>query len=378
MQHVFLTSSRIPFTDFLRCNLSKKNYFRLLQHPIPEFCTNMLDIWFDRLYVPPKPRNDPNVRSTLLSMLFCFNEGLGGCTTLLHQFDLYAWLATNDVYTVADVIANNVVITQAMVLCAPHLLPIWSMLINHVPTTWMDIITQQSIVSTPHIVYKFISGEMSVRACRLWLESKRKFVNNNPIGRWATDLAHTIDELRLEWHSIARRYLLVASPYIQDFYLMFINRAYCLNSVVCKFRSDVSSVCSLCFQQEETYLHLFYDCTHTKKIWRQIKRFYQEFVDDDYLILTEKKCLLAAFDTPLLQIISIIVNKRIFFCKINNFPLVFATFIQDIQRERNIQQLKARDNKNKLARFHAVWGPLAEDIPFDEQLQREFLINQIT
>ena len=83
-------------------------------------------------------------------------------------------------------------------------------------------------------------------------------------------------------------------------------------------------------------------------------------------------------DTPLLQIISIIVNKRIFFCKINNFPLVFATFIQDIQRERNIQQLKARDNKNKLARFHAVWGPLVEDTPFDEQLQREFLINQIT
>ena len=182
MQHVLLTSSCIPFIDFLHCNLSKKNNFRLLQHSIPEFCVNMLDICFDRLYVPPIPRNKTNVRSTILSMLFCFNEGLGGCTLLLHQFDLYNWLADNGIYTVTDVIVNNVAITQAMVLCVPHLLPVWSMLINHVPTTWMDIITQQPIVSTPHIVYKFTVGKMSVWACRLWLESKKSFVNDKPIG----------------------------------------------------------------------------------------------------------------------------------------------------------------------------------------------------
>ena len=79
----------------------------------------------------------------------------------------------------------------------------------------------------------------------------------------------------------------------------------------------------------------------------------------------------------LLIVISIVIKHHIFLCRLNNFALVFSVFLEDIRRERNVQRLKAKGHKNKVCSFHALWGPLVADEPFDTQLQREILVNQI-
>ena len=253
----------------------------------------------------------------------------------------------------------------------------WVMLINRLPVNWMPLISSLPVIAEPHIMYKFIDGVMSTRICREWLTLRDDTCNNNPIARWAADICYTEPELRFVWKDICKCSLNIGNPLIKDFHLLFINRAFQLNSVISKYRPEVSPFCSFGCQESETHLHLFYACPKVKTLWRKIKCFYQEFVNDDYLILNEIKCLLSDFKDKLLIVISIVVKRRIFLCRLNNFALVFSLFLEDIRCERNVQRLKAKGHKQREHIFHALWGPLAMDDRFDTQLQREILVNQI-
>ena len=255
--------------------------------------------------------------------MFCFNEAIGGVSFFEAQLPLYFWLADNGIFNVADVFLNNVAITLCLPHVAPHLMRIWAMLINHLPVTWMRLISAHPVISEQHIMYKFMEGAMSTHACYEWLMPKNDTCNAKPIEHWAADLCYTVPELRNIWTDLCKHVNNIGNPLIKDFHILFLNRAYQLNSVINKYRPVVSPLCSFGCQESETYLHLFYACPKVKALWHKVKQFYQEFVNDDYLILNEIKCLLSDFTSRLLVIISIVVKRRIFLCRLNNFSLIF-------------------------------------------------------
>ena len=245
-----------------------------------------------------------------------------------------------------------------------------------IPLVWHTSFREYGDVydSVP-VIQKFITGAMPTSACRLWISSHFERLNKRPIERWCETLMYTFDELAAEWPRIAGFYRLPYSPLVKDFHLLFINRAFQLNNVVSKYRSLVSPECSFCHKEPETYEHLFYECTLVRKLWRKVKRFYQEFVDDSYLILSPFKCLLSLFKSRLLCLISIIVKRRIFLCKINNFPLHFSVFIEDIKRARDTHWRAVKSSPPRVRTYQNLWSTLVSDTPFVEQLAREAVVD---
>ena len=370
-QYYLFTCTRITTLDFLRCNLSRRHYRRLFKYSVPVFLLNVLDVWFERKYVPPNPSmEDDSTIPLLLNSLFCFNEAIGGISLLDFQMELYLFLADNNLYLVHEVLKNSRDISLAILKCAPHLINMWNMLILHVPETWQNVvisaITQQN--TGAHVIDKFIQGSMRASLCRHWLQNKTTHVNEKPISKWASDLAFTVPELTEKWNRINGFYSLAPNPVLQDFHILFMNRAYHMNTVIHLYRPEVSPLCTFCKVEQDSYLHAFYDCRLVKRIWIKMKNFYREFVNDDYLILTPVNCLLSDFECNLL---SLIVKRRIFLCKINDFPLDFATFIVDFKRARDTHWIHVKNNPKQEAGYKRLWSTLVLDSPFDEQLLRE-------
>ena len=83
MQHFLYTCTIIPFTDFLRCNISARYYSRMFRCSVPQIVTDIFNIWFKRCFVNSKlDHKYPDTRHLLLNSLFCFNEVIGGCHVL--------------------------------------------------------------------------------------------------------------------------------------------------------------------------------------------------------------------------------------------------------------------------------------------------------
>ena len=336
-QYFLFTCTRITTFDFFRCNLYR-SYHRLHKWPIPQVLGDILEAFFHCKYVSHVPADsDVTAGTRILTSLFCFNEALLNTLPFAQEYALYLFLADNGVYTVQDVLINGLQITGALLIASSELFPIWAQLWKSIPPDWTRVVGDS--YNTPDaipIIHKFINGAMPTSACRLWLFNKNEYCNRRPIECWCETLMYTFDELVAEWKRISGFYRLAYNPLLQDFHLLFVNRAFQLNNVVAKYRPSVSPECTFCHDELETYEHLFYECKLVKALWRKIKRFYQEFVDDSYLILSPFNCLLSLFESRLLSLISIIVKRRIFLCKINNFPLAFSVFIEDIKNAPGI------------------------------------------
>ena len=99
-------------------------------------------------------------------------------------------------------------------------------------------------------------------------------------------------------------------------------------------------------------------------------------MDIDYELFTNVMCLLSSFQSPLLNLLMIIVKRRIFFAKLNLFPLFFVDMVSDFKRHRDLhkKQMACGNNAEKL--FINLWKNLAyDDDPFETTIAFEHLLH---
>ena len=57
---------------------------------------------------------------------------------------------------------------------------------------------------------------------------------------------------------------------VQDFRILFLNKAYWLNDKVASYNKKPSDKCSLCGKEVETFVHLFWECPKVIVIWKKL------------------------------------------------------------------------------------------------------------
>ena len=123
------------------------------------------------------------------------------------------------------------------------------------PVDWLNLLDDDFQTEACHLVECCFVGLMSPQAFTRSLIPQNLFPRG--VTAWATDLGLNIE--LSDWYNICRKVTNIPSPKLQDFHLQFLNRAYYLNAFASKFK-NVDKHCSLCRREEETYMHLFWNC----------------------------------------------------------------------------------------------------------------------
>ena len=81
-----------------------------------------------------------------------------------------------------------------------------------------------------------------------------------------------------DWKSI---YLLPLISFYQlrVFQYKILSNILFVNKMIFKLRKVESPLCSFCKAEDETYIHLFYRCTKTSILWRQLQEFFSTALD---------------------------------------------------------------------------------------------------
>ena len=158
------------------------------------------------------------------------------------------------------------------------------------------------------------------------------------ITKWENDLECTIEDFL--WKTILRKSNFIFDPYLRDFHIQFLHRGFHYNVAISKYRPSQSPVCDFCKQDNETYLHLFWECTFVQPLWVAVADFCHDAVDSEEFSMF--KCLLSNFQSPLLCLISSLIKRYIHNCKHANRLPTIVGFFEKLQFLRDVHFKKCR------------------------------------
>ena len=117
-----------------------------------------------------------------------------------------------------------------------------------------------------------------------------------------------------------------------------------LNPTIASYRPGVSPNCTFCAKETETILHLYWECEHTKGIWKKGKTFVAENISED-ANMSCYSCLLSDFDPWVLVLLSTIVKFRIFMVHLNNWKISYIQILKDLRwnRDTHLDRMEANN-----------------------------------
>ena len=116
-------------------------------------------------------------------------------------------------------------------------------------------------------------------------------------------------------------------------------------------------LCTFCMNEGESYEHLFYACSYSVSLWRNLLLYW-----GDSLELSSppsKLCLIISdpSESLLVNFISLLVRKHTYYCKMNGAKPSFAGLVSFIRRIYQIESFIAKKN-NKMTVHLKKWSPI--------------------
>ena len=125
-------------------------------------------------------------------------------------------------------------------------------------------------------INRFLSKQESFQPQKVW-------------SKWTTQLDNI--QIPLLWPNICKLRKDFVPVKLQTFHWKFINRALPYNGFLFKIITLSSPLCSFCKEQDETFIHLFWDCTLVKQLWDKLIQWCKIHVDADFNY-SQSACLL--------------------------------------------------------------------------------------
>ena len=167
------------------------------------------------------------------------------------------------------------------------------------------------------------------------------------IGSWSREWTNPVSQDL--WLVAARAAMITHDVRSRSFQLMFLNRGYYVNTVLAKF-TDISPMCTFCDNEEETYTHLYWSCEKIAPLIQSVKVYCSDTLGLDLELFTRETYLLSAFEDTVLVMLTMLVKKYVFKCRIEKTQAIFKTCMIVISKFIRKDKFQAKFAKN-LAMF---------------------------
>ena len=165
-----------------------------------------------------------------------------------------------------------------------------------------------------------------------FLRKQNGFKPDSIWTKWAQDLSCM--QVALEWPNMCKIRHDFVSVKLQSFYWKFINRAISTNRDMVKMKIIASPMCSFCKVQEETFMHLFWECDVVKDLWSQLIQWCKNYVDKVFVYSPSTCLLLGAPGKPVLNNVFLICKYYIHLQRVFKESLYFEKLLCRIKNVR--------------------------------------------
>ena len=150
--------------------------------------------------------------------------------------------------------------------------------------------------------------------------------------KWNSDLDLQID--KFTWKHIF--YICFKSVYNNDlvwFQYKTLHRILGTQRMMFHMKFTGSDLCRLCNSCSETIMHLFVNCNHVAKLWRDLEKWLKTAINIDYTFTTNDiilgYLLTSNFSTPI-NVIIMVTKKYIFSCAYTNVTPIIQQLKQKL------------------------------------------------
>ena len=350
-EHYLQSAIKIPLKDFIRCNLSSRSVQKFFKNPktLPLFWVNLFKNWFSTFYVRQFQVNGIiNEKITARSLFFnsaCLRKW---------DFEAYEWFAQHEVFTFAEMRIIWEFLPQGWQKKVVTLLK------KQFRAALIKYFTEEDIVDTDYSIYPIVTKQSTkTKQIYNFIREDSFVLPINVIQNWEKDLNCDIKD---NWLLICKRASNMYNTQLKAFQVQFLNRAFQLNVVIAKYR-EISPNCSFCQSSEETYIHFFWDCEVSSRIWNRVILFCEEFICIAGDVMSKENCLLSNFSSGLLVMVTTMFKRFLFLCKCFSETPLFVNFINYVRKYRDSDFKRCKYAKN-LEQYYNFWNDLACDEPF--------------
>ena len=351
---VFLKENTlIEVKDFLRCNLSKKTYHNVIKNSgrmLPLFWKLLFDEWFSRREIRPSGQWQDRLWKTgvLFNMWF---GGIDYCASI----SAYGELKNKELFTCEEV---------AMVQDHLSYEDWWDIRDGYCSrrsVTKIHMFIQGSPPVVQDIAETMIQMPISTKAIYKHFVGLETIVPVKIIQAWERDLEDIVVDI---WTDVCIRSDLIFNTKLKSFHILFLNRGYMYNARRSKFAA-VEPECYLCEEQEETIIHLFWECSKVRPLWRKLIAFCEEFICCGQDVMNRVNCMLSYFSSELLVLIVTNFKWYIHVSKYLGTKPSWTEHVVWLKRLRDSEKRRAAYKKN-LTHYERLWSCLTHDEIFEE------------
>ena len=313
---------KLWMVEALQFNLCPSGWHKVIKNikSVPPFWGTYLGYGTQRITSrePGKHRNP----SRILQMPLCFNSAFSSHRNDI--MDVYEQLKALGVFTIEQFLRKKATLKDNDTIG-------WFR--RRVPVVW-----QQTDVDADLHTTLYTGVVRQKWAAKLVYEFLIKDIKHIPkaIGSWSREWTNPIS-LDM-WLVAARAATRIHDIRSRSFQLMFLNRGYYVNTVLAKF-TDISPMCTFCDKEEETYTHLYWNCEKIAPLIQSVKLYCSDTLGLDLELFTRETFLLSAFADTVLVMLTMLVKKYVFKCRIEKtqptFKACMIVIRKFIRKEKN-------------------------------------------
>ena len=237
----------------------------------------------------------------------------------------------------------------------------WMQLVNAIPTNWKTTIKNNCsstdlLLLNHHLIKKNNLTGLDKLHCRELYNILVYASPHKPTSQ--VYFENLFRDQELIWKDI---YLLPQKvpldSKIRSFQYKILNNVLYLNKKLFLFGKAPSPLCSFCKLDDETILHLFYECNFTKELWNRLNIFF-----NDSLHLPHLSPQTAYFGFPntysnclLLENHILLLFKNYLYNSRTQGIITISKFIRIVAKVANIEKEIAGDNDKKIMLYNKKW-----------------------
>lgn len=232
-------------------------------------------------------------------------------------------------------------------------------LIKIIPTAWKNILQQSVIVHDKPVPWhiKFHNTKIKkTKLCYDTLEKDNAISNTGLLTAWNVDLGTNFTSKEFSGFFIKAKQISLCTKH-WFFQYRILTRSLSTNFRVSKWKTDVSPYCTFCGKNNETTIHLFFECELVqKRIWKPLCKWINHFhsisinISVEIVICNNFKGRLS----KLINTYILIAKFYLYRAKTQNANVSFTNFVTDLVRHKNIEKCIALKN-DKLYKFARKW-----------------------
>ena len=247
--------------------------------------------------------------------------------------------------------------------------PLVNRLAHYLPVHWLR--TDPNKITLEITLYEgVITKKWSVKQTYKRLV-ELKLMGHSPraLLTWPGDLNITADEFNPAWYKSCTRISHVQDIVLRSFQLTFLNKGFLCNRLAAKFL-PISPMCVLCKEYEETFIHLYWECTKIRPLIIKLKQFMIDYLEIDPQQFNACYYLLSNFSSTAAVVTATLFKRHILITKINkkdsNDPQVsFLEFLIVLHNYIKKDWLRAVYACQQ-TQFVTFWGMLSVDAVLEE------------